>query len=82
MARHSSEKAVKDALKDPDSARFGEFYQSSKSGNVCLVVNAKNSMGGYTGDQIAKLSKDSSGYHVEDISEGSFEGCKIGFGHN
>jgi hypothetical protein len=39
---------VKDALKDPESARFkGEFV--GKDGAVCGLVNAKNSYGGYGG---------------------------------
>lgn len=39
---------VKDALKDPDSARFrNEFV--GKDGAVCGFVNSKNSYGGYGG---------------------------------
>jgi hypothetical protein len=39
---------VKDALKDPESARFkGEFV--GKDGAVCGLVNARNSYGGYGG---------------------------------
>lgn len=42
------------ALKDPESARFGSM--SGSRGNdgttyVCGYVNAKNSFGGYTGEQ-------------------------------
>jgi len=39
---------VKDALKDPDSAKFrSEFV--ARDGAVCGFVNAKNSYGGYGG---------------------------------
>ena len=49
-------KAVIDNLKDPDSAKFGEFTQISEE-LACMTVNARNSMGGYTGDQQAFLKK-------------------------
>lgn len=48
------EKAVRDVLKDPQSARFGRMVAGSDGGDsatVCLMVNAKNSYGGYTGDK-------------------------------
>lgn len=47
--------AVKDGLKDPDSARFGKIVGGldTKGGLViCGQINAKNSYGGYTGNQI------------------------------
>lgn len=51
-----AKKAVLDGLKDPDSAKFGKFLQVDET-HACLTVNAKNSMGGYTGDQQAFLKK-------------------------
>jgi hypothetical protein len=42
-------KAVVARLKDPESARFGRLTVNS-SGVVCGSVNARNSMGGYTGE--------------------------------
>lgn len=46
---------VKNALKDPDSARFGNTMSAARlaSGSiiVCGYVNARNSMGGYTGEK-------------------------------
>jgi hypothetical protein len=43
-------RVVLDGLKDPDSAKFGEFW---RLGDVaCGTVNSKNSMGGYTGKKI------------------------------
>lgn len=44
--------AIKDNLKDPASAIFGEMFSyvsSEKKRYVCGIVNAKNSYGGYTG---------------------------------
>ena len=40
--------AVLAALKDPDSARFGEFRRG-RPGFLCGTVNARNPLGGYTG---------------------------------
>ena len=50
--------AIKDRLKDPESARFsGVKYWEFKSETdrimyVCGFVNAKNSFGGYNGEQM------------------------------
>ena len=52
-----AKKAVLDGLKDPDSAKFGKFLLVNET-HACLTVNAKNAMGGYTGDQQAFLKKD------------------------
>lgn len=43
-------------LKDPDSAKFGEFTEVGDK-HACITINAKNSMGGYVGDQQAFLKK-------------------------
>ena len=40
--------AVKERLKDPESAQFRKFRKVS-DGEICGEVNAKNSYGGYTG---------------------------------
>ncbi len=53
--QRSAEAAVRENLKDPDSARFGAFYYNDKTKKACLTVNAKNSMGGYTGDKQVTL---------------------------
>lgn len=48
------EKAVRATLKDPDSAKFGDIragVSGTGSTNVCGLVNAKNSFGGYVGQQ-------------------------------
>ena len=46
------EAAIKDELKDPDSARFDWPYHFSRESNgflTCGYVNARNSYGGFTG---------------------------------
>ena len=64
------------ALKDPDSAKFGKFTQVNEKG-ACLGVNARNSMGGYTGEQQASLMKfpDSKEWQVLTIDQMSHEAC-------
>lgn len=52
------ESQIKQALKDPDSAKFSDVWFSPDasngkprtSGYVCGKVNAKNAFGGYSGD--------------------------------
>lgn len=49
------QEGVRESLKDPDSARFGSMAAARLPGGglfVCGFVNAKNSFGGYTGDQL------------------------------
>lgn len=57
------EGAIRDQLKDPDSAKFSGFTEPRKEVMVeqknfvygystCVFVNAKNSYGGYTGKQL------------------------------
>lgn len=73
-AKSEAEKAVLDRLKDPDSAKFGEFTQVNER-RACLTVNAKNSMGGYTGDQQAFLFKFGEEWTVVAIQETSHKTC-------
>ncbi len=42
-------KAVKDELKDPDSAKFRWLPHQPGNSHYCGMVNAKNSYGGYGG---------------------------------
>ncbi|MDP3322012.1 MAG: hypothetical protein Q8S71_00525 [Hydrogenophaga sp.] len=51
-----AQKSVLKVLKDPDSAKFGQFTLI-KNEVACLTVNSKNSMGGYVGDREAVLIK-------------------------
>lgn len=58
-AERSAKREILDRLKDPDSARFGEFTESEDGTKACFGVNAKNTYGGYTGEQQVVLIKDS-----------------------
>lgn len=51
-----AKEAVLQRLKDPDSAKFGNFTLIDDE-RACLTVNAKNAYGGYTGDKEAWLNK-------------------------
>jgi len=70
--------AVKDAvirsLKDPDSAKFGKLSLAGENG-ACLTVNAKNSMGGYTGEQQAALCKMNGKWEVISMNRIGHELC-------
>lgn len=74
--RSGAEAAVRDALKDPESARFGAFYFNKETKRGCLTVNAKNSMGGYTGDQQAYVEQTEKGWEVHGIGEIDQDGCR------
>jgi len=56
LTESEAQKAVLEVLKDPDSAKFGEFSQATDAA-ACLAVNARNSFGGYTGTQQAFLAR-------------------------
>lgn len=69
----AAKKVVLAELKDPDSAKFGDF---SKHGDVaCLTVNARNAMGGYVGNQEASLQKVDGVWQVLGIIEISHDSC-------
>ncbi|SDY54641.1 hypothetical protein [Citreimonas salinaria] len=46
--------AVRNKLKDPDSAQFGEIHakRDGQKIDVCGWVNARNSLGGYVGETL------------------------------
>ena len=53
---------VLNQLKDPESARFGEFWALKGSNghrSICGYVNAKNSFGGYSGRSMFTLNNTS-----------------------
>jgi hypothetical protein len=65
--------SIKKSLKDPDSAKFGKVLYFEDS--ACYEVNAKNSMGGYTGTKISILKKIENKWHVVTFQETTLEGC-------
>jgi hypothetical protein len=72
--------AVRAQLKDPDSAKFGQIkiYEKSDGLRACAEVNAKNSMGGYTGTKVIMLSKGAKGWFVMEMGIPlSFELCSV-----
>ncbi len=69
-----AKKAVLENLKDPDSAKFGKFTQINEE-LACMTVNAKNSMGGYTGDKQAFLKKEKGKWEVYSIKDISHDLC-------
>lgn len=74
--RSGAEEAVRSVLKDPDSAKFGEFYYNEKTQKGCLAVNAKNSMGGYTGEQQAYVEKADKGWENFGIGDLPLSSCR------
>lgn len=74
--QRDAEALVRENLKDPDSARFGTFYYNDKTKKACLTVNAKNSMGGYTGDKQVYLRQGESGWRYEGENEITPEDCR------
>lgn len=73
-AKSDAKRAVLSQLKDPDSAKFGIFTQVDDK-HACFGVNARNSMGGYTGEQQATLVKDDKGWSVVNFANFSHETC-------
>jgi len=74
-AESDTKKAVLRQLKDPDSANFGRFTLIDDT-HACLTVNARNSYGGYTGDQEAWLTKPDGEWHVYVIKAAEFVTCE------
>ena len=67
---------VRQSAKDPDSVKFGDFYFNSELNRACITVNAKNSMGGYTGNQQVALLKDEQGWGWISTNEETQETCR------
>jgi predicted small secreted protein len=74
--KRGAEEEVRRSLKDPESAKFGEFYYNDKTKKACLTVNAKNAMGGYTGDKQVLLQRDDRGWNYLDENEISAQNCR------
>jgi hypothetical protein len=74
--RSGAEEEVRRNLKDPESAKFGDFYFNPTTKKACLVVNAKNAMGGYTGDGVILLNKTDDGWQYVSDNDTDFDTCK------
>ena len=46
----AAENAIREGLRDPESARFREVKRNTSTGAVCGYLNAKNAYGGYVGE--------------------------------
>jgi hypothetical protein len=75
-ARRGAEEEVRRNLKDPDSAKFGKFYFNEKTERACLAVNAKNALGGYTGEHHALLVTDNKVWAVASMEAQNAEHCR------
>lgn len=74
--RSTAEDAVRERLKDPESAKFSEFSYNEETKKGCLTVNAKNSMGGYTGEQQAYLKMVDGQWFVSSIDADPVSLCR------
>lgn len=66
--RAEIEGAVRNRMKDPESARFAVVYATQASAGAiyaCGLVNGKNSFGGYVGDRPFFVGLTSDGVAVE-----------------
>lgn len=68
------EAAVKENLKDPESARFADLVVSKSGSRACVSWNAKNSFGGYGEQSIAELAKANDVWTVEEM-KGRAQNC-------
>lgn len=74
--RDPIEGAVLENLVDPDSAKFGELVLSEDEERACIGVNAKNPMGGYTGETYFIVHKVEGGWEVGgDTDSGDQDFC-------
>lgn len=77
--RDAMEEMVRAQLKDPESATFGDYKEvlSKNRDWACLAVNAKNSFGGYTGEQSARFVRKAgeAAWALDSIAPQSFADC-------
>lgn len=74
--QRGAEEEVRRNLKDPGSAQFGDFYYNPTTKKACLMVNAKNSMGGYSGYSAIVLRRTDEGWQYVSDNEIDFQSCK------
>jgi hypothetical protein len=76
------EQAVRTNLRDPSSAQFSGMRSTKMADGtviVCGLVNAKNSFGGYVGDELyfAKIRGNAVGGMLMEESGGAYTACKM-----
>jgi hypothetical protein len=68
----SEESEIKDViranLKDPKSAQFKDYIESSDDITACITWNAKNGMGGYGEWEMAELKKSENGWEIVSLN--------------
>jgi hypothetical protein len=69
-----AKQAVREKLRDPGSAVFGEFSEANER-LACLTVNSKNGVGGYTGEQQALLRKRDGKWTFYTVVDTTHESC-------
>lgn len=62
------ENAIRENLKDADSAKFKDLVISDSGDYACIVWNAKNSLGGYGEWSISRLRKVDSSWQIIDLN--------------
>ena len=63
----SIENAVRENLRDPESAQFKNTVVSKNSTQACVEWNSKNSFGGYGNWDVALLKKDNGLWTVSEM---------------
>lgn len=71
--------AIKNRLKDPQSAQFKDIKLSKSGNRACIIWNAKNSMGGYGEWNIASLKLNNDKWEVVDMATYSSDCNEGGF---
>lgn len=63
LQQTQAHKIIRSQLVDPDSAKFIEdsYVVQANTVNICGVVNARNRMGGYAGNQLYYVAFDMTG---------------------
>jgi hypothetical protein len=66
--------AVLASLKDPESAKFGQFTQVGDN-QACIEVNARNSYGGYSGTTPFLVRKIDGEWNIHPLLKLSYKTC-------
>ena len=65
VAQNSIKGSLRRVLFDPDSAQYEKiYYTETLPDQACVIVNARNRFGGYTGNKLLMLKKDHDTWNV------------------